>query len=854
MKRLTQRVFKIVLLGLLAMTAGIDYTRGDEIHRALWYGDETRVAELLKADPTLANARNLFGDSPLALAIRHGRDKAFSALLAAGADVNALSPADTDASAPVLHVALYRRRLDMARTLIKAGADVNARGVGGRTALHVEAYMVTACTDECLDYAPELEDRTGYPPNVPSPPPKEAHILDDLLKAGPRVNDIDSFGDTAFDLAWRTHMIAKNQSHWGFDREAECPLPSSPCREGMFGWLESPPPTWLRVPEAVDLLAEHGGETGRPLIAAILANDLERARELLRATPARVKETTYNGFTVLHLVTWADMAELLISSGADLEAYSPAGDGYASRFTPLHTAVAAGRLEVVQALLDHGAKLEARTRVGNAMDVALASQNAAMVRFLEQRGMTLPEARPAHVLRMAAEAGDLGRVKVLLDAGAPINEVDNVGNSALSMALWRGHLEMAQALVDRGADPKLLWQQPLDVGRFDVTHDFVCWSRNVDALRFALHLGAPPDPGFLDEILTVEKAKILLDAGANVNLTGGDGKTALHRAVYCRNEPLVRLLIQAGANVKAQHLSGSCCGDTPLHEAAFFGYTPLALLLIEHGADVNAKNAAGQTPLCLAVQNSHEPMVRLLLEKGASQDLGAVRKTTVLDTINAGMKPAIEKLLLAAGGKRTPKEVRGEQQQPPSAPDDVKQREEWDRITARALVYAKIPRGRMRRMLSPRVKQPAEVREDTIDLADVFAVLTDDGMNMLLDCDYNLAVKLVTHVAKIEQTGRLREPALFTVVRQNMGSPEPIAELIQCMLDAGADINARNRRGQTILDVALAQADRHLGIWEHDKAKGGFYLPPLKALPPLPRFLVSRGGKRAGPAALWWPE
>ena len=76
-------------------------------------------------------------------------------------------------------------------------------------------------------------------------------------------------------------------------------------------------------------------------------------------------------------------------------------------------------------------------------------------------------------------------------------------------------------------------------------------------------------------------------------------------------------LLAIGANVN--HVRG-VNNHTPLHAASLGGRTPVVKLLIEHGADIEAKNRIGSTPLHCAAQEGHLATARLLVTRGARTD------------------------------------------------------------------------------------------------------------------------------------------------------------------------------------------------------------------------------------------
>lgn len=82
-------------------------------------------------------------------------------------------------------------------------------------------------------------------------------------------------------------------------------------------------------------------------------------------------------------------------------------------------------------------------------------------------------------------------------------------------------------------------------------------------------------------------AKLLIDNGANINITNKEGETPLH---CIKNSEMAQFLIDNGADINIR----SIYGTTPLHHAH---NVQIAKILIDNGADVNAKNNYNRTPL-----------------------------------------------------------------------------------------------------------------------------------------------------------------------------------------------------------------------------------------------------------------
>lgn len=99
-----------------------------------------------------------------------------------------------------------------------------------------------------------------------------------------------------------------------------------------------------------------------------------------------------------------------------------------------------------------------------------------------------------------------------------------------------------------------------------------------------------------DDLASVAIVKLLLEAGASVNLADNEGFTPLHWAAACGGTARVEALLCAGADVNASSFDG----ETPLHRAARFGRDDAVKCLLEAGADDTAQNKSFFIPLDVA--------------------------------------------------------------------------------------------------------------------------------------------------------------------------------------------------------------------------------------------------------------
>jgi ankyrin repeat protein len=111
-------------------------------------------------------------------------------------------------------------------------------------------------------------------------------------------------------------------------------------------------------------------------------------------------------------------------------------------------------------------------------------------------------------------------------------------------------------------------------------------------------------------------ARQLIEHGADVNLQEGDLGCSLLASLKNGHEEIARLLVDSGANIAAS-APGGPAGMTALHCAARDGYEFLTAELLRKGADFEAKTDAGETALHMAVENGHIKIVMQLLNSGA---------------------------------------------------------------------------------------------------------------------------------------------------------------------------------------------------------------------------------------------
>ena len=119
-----------------------------------------------------------------------------------------------------------------------------------------------------------------------------------------------------------------------------------------------------------------------------------------------------------------------------------------------------------------------------------------------------------------------------------------------------------------------------------------------------------------DAAMNGDKAAVrsLLKSAADVNAAQGDGMTALHWAAISGDLELARMLVFAGANVRATTRLGSY---TPLFLASQQGHAPVIEALLKAGSDVKAGTPNGTSPLMVAAAAGKVDAVKALVDAGA---------------------------------------------------------------------------------------------------------------------------------------------------------------------------------------------------------------------------------------------
>jgi ankyrin repeat protein len=359
-----------------------------------------------------------------------------------------------------------------------------------------------------------------------------------------------------------------------------------------------------------------------PLWIASLNGSTAMVRRLLRAgaNPNAALLLGETPLMVASRVGSADIVAQLIEAGAKVNPSAARGQ------TALMWAAAQRHPDVVKVLLAHGADITARTDAWS--QVEAVSPHGRL-----EYNRAIPYGRDT-ALMFAARSGDLESARLLLAAGAKVDDTDAWGVSATALAAHGGHAELVEFLLDKGADPNAAGAgfAPLHVAimRRD--------ERMVTAL---LSHGADPNLPLKNWTPTRRTSK---DLNFEPELVGA---TPLWLAARFTQPNVMRLLMQKGADLKFVHKShrivdgrgGKAYDDryesiTTLMAAVGMGgggapwvapdratreaqIIEAVTMALGAGVDVNAENTDGRRALDAAKTAKLEKVVAFLEERGA---------------------------------------------------------------------------------------------------------------------------------------------------------------------------------------------------------------------------------------------
>ena len=379
-------------------------------------------------------------------------------------------------------------------------------------------------------------------------------------------------------------------------------------------------------------------EACAPLFRALAQRDplqLQQALQTLAATGAGLEGRDEEGRTPLMAAVLTgdpNLVEPLIAAGADVHATVP---GHSDR--PFHRErswqemaqeqdpeAQAAMASVGRVLNAFGADSTVAKDPLTPLILAIWTGSEPVASSLIQAGAATVYGRDPEPLHYAAERGDIHMVNLLLRSGVDLEQRDELGQTVLMVAVREQDLELAQWLLEAGAD----------VDQKDEDGD--------TALSIAGYEGAED----IFEVLVPHAKKNIRKARKHLSSNADPEENPVARRLErsARGGKVAHLQRLLGSGLAVDSVADEE-GQTALIAAAESGELRVVRMLLDAGANVNHRNRGGECALSAAVESASvdgrmlPDLVQMLLDAGAS-----------LDTLEADARQRVVQVLQSRGG------------------------------------------------------------------------------------------------------------------------------------------------------------------------------------------------------------
>lgn len=289
----------------------------------------------------------------------------------------------------------------------------------------------------------------------------------------------------------------------------------------------------------------------------------------------------------------------------------------------LAKAIADKDFETCKKLLNEGADINTKDARGNTALIAACSvsNSESFVDFLLEKGANPNAINYENFYRtpliLAAKNRSETNIKKLIEKGADINKKDRIGTALIEVCKEPKMKNSFDLLIEKGADVNITGE----AGNYSAL-TMAVESKNQYAVKILIQKGADvnvrgtasrtpimfaaTDPNGKDMI------KFLAQNGANVNYKNSNQETALSLALKNDLIENIKALVECSADINEK----DALGETLLSRVASQrGGEDIFEFLVKNGADVHAESKYGGSPIRNAMSNSLEKVV-ILLENG----------------------------------------------------------------------------------------------------------------------------------------------------------------------------------------------------------------------------------------------
>ncbi|MFN8257591.1 MAG: ankyrin repeat domain-containing protein [Bacteroidales bacterium] len=318
---------------------------------------------------------------------------------------------------------------------------------------------------------------------------------------------------------------------------------------------------------------------------------------------------------------------------------------YTTITTSVHAAAGCHKTQVMKKLVENGANLNIQDKDGRyPIDFAIKNNDPEMVNFMMDKGCDIKKANLAmcenvNMLESLVTKGadaktidinfaltDKQKLKRVLDLKPDIN------GKELDFNLIMNDNELFDIMIANGLKPEAKGKFPDGCPAIIAAIKYNNFNAFSKLHKMGADLNMVCQSGFMETPMQtavyyqrMDVIRYLLEHKVNPNEKDWTGKSVLYKAVGTDNDQIINILIDAGAKIDDHQYFEK----TPLMEAANSGHYISAQTLINRKANLNFRNKYGETALLLAVKKNDLPMIKLLIENGASTDNGQGSKSLI---------------------------------------------------------------------------------------------------------------------------------------------------------------------------------------------------------------------------------
>jgi ankyrin repeat protein len=472
------------------------------------------------------------------------------------------------------------------RSLLRHGANINARGQGDATALHWAINF--GHIDTAIELISrkgsnlELRDGDGNTALCLAASSGQVELTDELIARGANIAETDSDNQNLLHIVVKaagleTHPNIEQILSESNTTEMDCYNDTSNCSAASWEYdiiIER------LVKIGVDI--NHVDKDGLTALHwAVFFNDLDRVKKLIQLG-ANVNAHIQDSLPPLHI--------LLLNIRRSLGKRAPSHKLFAAINSSTDT-----HLAIIEEFIIAGANFNATNHHRDTvLHWACCMENTALaLKIMEAKNIALDarNQRDNTALHVAMLNGNVELASKLLAAGAKLDcngaKLDyrnDQGEAPLHIAVCSNYTDLVLQLLEHGAD--------IDCRNDPYGHS---------ALHIATIIG------------NTELALKLIERGANIHCSNNNNETTLHMAASRGLLELTLKLIEEGAKIDTPNRNA----DTPIHLAIRARYDNLAMQLIKHSIDLELPNNAGRTILHEAVISGSIATVELLIGAGA---------------------------------------------------------------------------------------------------------------------------------------------------------------------------------------------------------------------------------------------